>query len=356
MNADFDKLRKRANPTSNLESPITNFHLQMQRTIRWGIIGCGDVAEKKSGPPLYRTPGSELVAVMRRDVTRAKDFARRHNAQRWYTDARALIDDEQVNAVYIASPHYLHRAHATLAAEAGKIVFCEKPMGANARDAQAIVDVCKKNRVLLAVAYYRRYWPTVRSAQRMLKEKIIGDVVSARVQLSDYFPDTPRADWLVSKKMAGGGALANAGSHWIDLTRFLIGEIAEVSAYAESKRFQVDETVAVLMRTREGIPVSFTATWQSQLRVNEIEIIGTRGKMLIGPLSEGQWSVFLPDRVPEVRQFFNSGPAHTELVNELVSRLQRGKPSPIPGEEAVAAWRVMEAIYKSCKTGKRVIV
>jgi predicted dehydrogenase len=326
------------------------------RTIRWGIIGCGDVAEKKSGPPLYRTPGSELVAVMRRDANQSEDFARRHNAKRWYTDARDLIADDEINAVYIASPHYLHRAHATMAAEAKKIVFCEKPMGTSARDAQAIVDVCKKNRVPLAVAYYRRYWHSVRAVKRMLSEGAVGKIISARVQLSDYFVQDSARPWLTSKKMAGGGALANAGSHWIDLARFLIGEIAEVSAYAESKRFEVDETVVALMRTRDGIPVSFNVTWESPLRINEIEIIGTKGKLIAGPLSEGQYILYLPDRVPEMRQFFNSGPAHTELVNELITRLQRGKPSPIPGEEAVAAWRVMEAIYKSSASGKRVRV
>lgn len=326
------------------------------KTIRWGIIGCGDVAEHKSGPPLYRTPGSELVAVMRRDAAKAQDFATRHNAKRWYTDAAALIADDDVNAVYIASPHYLHRAHATMAAEAGKIVFCEKPMGTSARDAQAIVDVCKANRVPLTVAYYRRYWPSVRAVKRMLNEGAVGEIISARVQLSDFFVLDSARPWLTSKKMAGGGALANAGSHWIDLARFLIGEIAEVSAYCESKNYEVDESVVALMRTCDGVPVSFNATWQSPLRINEIEIIGTKGKLVAGPLSEGQYSLYLPDRVPEVRQFFNSGPAHTELVNELVTRLQNGKPSPIPGEEAVADWRVMEAIYKSSAKGKRVMV
>jgi len=108
------------------------------RTIRWGVIGCGDVVERKSGPPLYRTPHSELVAVMRRDAAKAEDFARRHNVKRWYTDARALVADPNVNAVYIASPHHLHLEHVTLAAQARKLVLCEKPMGASAAQAEAI--------------------------------------------------------------------------------------------------------------------------------------------------------------------------------------------------------------------------
>ena len=129
--------------------------------IRWGIIGCGNVAEFKSGPPLYQTPGSELIAVMRRDAAKAADFAQRHGARRWYTEAEALIADADVNAIYIASPHHLHAAHVKMAANAGKSVLCEKPMGINVAEAQACVDVCHANHVPLAVAYYRREWPIV---------------------------------------------------------------------------------------------------------------------------------------------------------------------------------------------------
>src|SRR5512140_1642825 len=118
-------------------------------TIRWGIIGAGDVAEHKSGPPLYRTPGSELVAVMRRDADKAANFARRHGAKRWYTDARELVADPDVNAVYVASPHAMHLEHVRLAARAGKPVLCEKPMGRSAAEAQAIVDTCQRHKVQL---------------------------------------------------------------------------------------------------------------------------------------------------------------------------------------------------------------
>src|SRR5438105_7392487 len=124
--------------------------------IRWGIIGCGDVAEHKAGPPLYRTPGSDLVAVMRRDAEKAADFARRHGARHWYTDVQKLLADPDINAVYVASPHGCHVQHVRLAAQAGKAVLCEKPMGTSYEESQAIVAVCQQYNVPLAVAYYRR--------------------------------------------------------------------------------------------------------------------------------------------------------------------------------------------------------
>ncbi|MBE3119709.1 MAG: Gfo/Idh/MocA family oxidoreductase, partial [Candidatus Atribacteria bacterium] len=107
--------------------------------IRWGIIGCGDVAEHKSGQPLYQTPGSELVAVMCRDEKAAKNFALRHGARRWYTDASALLADLEINAVYIATPHNLHLPYSIQVAQSGKIVLCEKPMGTSLAESQAIV-------------------------------------------------------------------------------------------------------------------------------------------------------------------------------------------------------------------------
>src|SRR5512132_2224822 len=159
--------------------------MQSLNSVCWGIIGAGDVAEHKSGPPLYRTPGSELVAVMRRDADKAAGFARRHGARRWYTDARDLVADPDVNAVYIASPHNLHLEHVRIAARAGKAILCEKPMGRSAAEAQAIVDVCKRHNVSLTVAYYRRFWYITRAIQRLLRENAIGQLVQARVHVAD---------------------------------------------------------------------------------------------------------------------------------------------------------------------------
>ncbi len=332
--------------------------MSTERIIRWGIIGCGDVAEHKSGPPLYRTPGSELIAVARRDANQAADFAARHGAKRWYTDADALIADPEINAVYVASPHYLHREHATRAAQARKIVLCEKPMGTRVADAQAIVEICRANDVPLTVAYYRRFWPITRVLRRLLSERAIGKLIQARVQLSDYFVPDPARPWLTSREQSGGGALANAGSHWVDLIRYLLGEIAEVNACcAHIGNWETEDTVNVQMRTTTGVPVQLNITLQSPIPINEIDIIGTEGRIVAGPFSDGLWTVYRRDQPPETVQFPHSGPAHSEMITELVPRLLAGQPSPIPGEEAVAVWRIMEAIYRSCaRGGERVAI
>lgn len=327
-------------------------------TIRWGVIGCGDVVEHKSGPPLYRTPNSEMVAVMRRDPGKAEDFARRHNVKRWYSDARALVADPEVNAVYVASPHYLHLEHVTLAAQAGKIVLCEKPMGASAADAQSIVDICKKNSVPLNVAYYRRFWHVTREIKRLLDEGAIGRIVQARVQLADHFTGDATRCWLTSREKSGGGALANAGSHWVDLIRHLLGDVADVMGYASSNTsgFESEDTLNAQMRMREGGIVSLLVTQRSPIGVNEFDILGTEGRILGAPLSDGVCRLDRPGKPPEVLRMPYSGKPHSDFIDELIPSLLSDKPPLIPGEEAVAVWRIMEAIYRSCDQGTPVSV
>ena len=329
-----------------------------QNIIRWGIIGAGNVAEFKSGPPLYRTQGSELVAVMRRDAAKAEDFARRHGAKRWYSDAEALIADPEINAVYIASPHDLHATHVRLAAQAHKFILCEKPMGRSTAEAQQIVDVCKANNVSLTVAYYRRFWHITRAIQRLLGERAIGQIVQARIQLSDYSLNDPERDWFRSREKAGGGILANSGSHWVDLLRLFLGEVDDVMAYCspEMTGDTVDRMVGAQVRTADGALVTLMLNSQSPVPMNEFEIVGTEGRILGSPYSEGRYLLDRPNRQPELVSFPNPGAVHGDLIAELVTRLQTGQPSPIPGEEAVAVWRVMEAIYHSCDEGTRVKV
>lgn len=318
--------------------------------VRWGIIGCGDVAEKKSGPALYRTANSQLVAVMRRDAAQAEGFARRHGVPRWYSDVAGILSDEDVDAVYIASPHDLHLEHVGRTVTAGKrIILCEKPLGISSTQAQACVELCRQQGVSLTVAYYRRYWPVVQAMRDLLAEGAIGQVIGARVLLLDHFAGDAARPWLTSKAAAGGGALANAGSHWVDLLRYLLGEVVEVSALLPpaAQAIDVEDTAAVHLLTAGGAVATLLSTWRSTIAANELEMIGSAGRLQAAPLSEGRLLLHRHGHEPEERCYPRTDPAHAGLLAALVPDLLAGKPSPIPGEEAAAVWRIIEAAFSS---------
>jgi predicted dehydrogenase len=317
-------------------------------TVRWGIIGCGDVVEHKSGPPLYQTPQSELIAVMRRDENAARDFAKRHTVRRWYSDGDAILKDTEINAVYIATPHHLHLPYAMKAAEAHKTIFCEKPMGTSLSEAQSILETCRAHGVQLCVAYYRRFWPVSIKLKELLKENAIGSLIQARIQLCDYFIGDPNRTWITSLTQAGGGALANAGSHWIDLSHYLFGKILSVIAFCSyDAGFEVEDSASMIMITKDNYPVILSSTWRGKASINELDMIGTEGRIFVRDLSGGVIQIFRGQNSIETIKVERSGPAHKELVNELVNSLRSGAPVPIPGEEAVAVWKIIEAAYQS---------
>jgi predicted dehydrogenase len=327
-------------------------------TIRWGVIGAGNVFEYKSGPALYQTPNSQLVAVMRTSAAKAETTARQHHAQRWYTDAASLVADPEVNAIYIASPHYLHPEHIALAARAKKIVLCEKPVGISAAQAQQAIDVCRANNVPLVVAYYRRFWGIVQAMQQFLRDGAIGQVVTARVQLSDLFTGDGERGWLTSRAKSGGDALANSGAHWIDLLRVLLGKVSDVMAYTSSKfsGWETDDTAIVQMRMASGALASLTSTRRTPIVTNELDILGTEGRLFASPLSEGRLILHRRGREPEMLGYSRVGVMHSEMIAALIPVLLCGDASPVPGEEAVAVWKIMEAAYRSAEEGVRVEV
>ena len=126
------------------------------KEIRWGFIGCGEVTEKKSGPAFNQVPGSRIQAVMSRSKEKACSYAERHSIPRWYTDAQQLINDPDVNAVYIATPPSSHATYAIMAMKAGKPVYVEKPLASSYIDCQRINRISEQTRVPCFVAYYRR--------------------------------------------------------------------------------------------------------------------------------------------------------------------------------------------------------
>ena len=177
--------------------------------IRWGIVGCGDVCEVKSGPGLYKAENSALTAVMRRDGALAADFARRHGVARWYDDGDRLINDPEVDAVYVATPPDTHMEYTCKAAAAGKPVYVEKPMARTYEECQTMIGACEAAGVPLWVGYYRRGLPKFLKVQELLEQGAIGDVRSVLIRYyqppkpSDAFPD--QRSWRVNPEIAGAG-------------------------------------------------------------------------------------------------------------------------------------------------------
>src|SRR5512136_2500423 len=159
------------------------------KTIRWGIIGCGNVTEVKSGPGFQKANNSQLVAVMRRNGALAKDYAERHGVRKWYDDANALIADPDVDAVYIATPPASHKEHTLAVARAGKPVYVEKPMAMNYAECEEMIEACRSAGVKLFVAYYRRALPRFLKVKGLVESGVIGQVRSVMVSL--YMPPAP---------------------------------------------------------------------------------------------------------------------------------------------------------------------
>ena len=203
--------------------------------INWGIIGCGDVTEIKSGPAFNKVNNSALVAVMRRDAAKAADYARRHEVPKWYDDANLLINDPEVNAIYIATPPSSHESYTLAAIEAGKPVYVEKPMAMNQATALSMVEAAARKNIKLSVAHYRRAWPMFKQVKQWLDEKLIGDPLFVRLDYHklELTPDelqTTRISWRIDPAIAGGGLFNDFAPHQLDLMYHFLARLKKFRA------------------------------------------------------------------------------------------------------------------------------
>ncbi|WP_416149909.1 Gfo/Idh/MocA family protein [Salipaludibacillus sp. HK11] len=321
----------------------------MKSNIRWGIIGCGDVTEVKSGPAFQKIPQSELQAVMRRNGELAKDYAIRHHVPAWYSDAEKLVSDDEVDAIYIATPPAFHKEYTLLAAKYRKPVYVEKPMATDYQQCLDMVDACKKANTPLFVAYYRRALPKFLKIKELLDKGEIGDprfVKTTQFQksLNVADKDTP---WRVDPAIAGGGLFFDVASHTLDILDFLLGSMKEVKGFATNQlhAYEAEDIVTGTYLFESG--VHGTGTWCFSSYENEDinEIVGSKGKLvfstfghepvqLITESSKQEWTF---DRPPHIQQ-----PLITTIVEEL---LGKGR-SPSTGETAARTNWVMEEMTK----------
>lgn len=258
------------------------------KQINWGFIGCGEVTEKKSGPAFNEVEGSQVVAVMSRSENKARSYAERHHVRKWYKDASELIEDPDVNAVYIATPPSSHATFAIMAMRAGKPCYIEKPLAASYNDCIRINRISEQTGVPCFVAYYRRYLPYFQKVKEIIESGTIGNVVNVQVRFSvpprDLdFQSGKEMPWRLQPDIAGGGYFYDLAPHQIDLLQNLFGVITRAHGYPANRAhlYQAEDTLSACFFFESGIPGSGSWCFVGHESAKEdcIEVIGEKGSL-----------------------------------------------------------------------------
>ncbi|CAN5165494.1 Gfo/Idh/MocA family oxidoreductase [soil metagenome] len=318
--------------------------------INWGIIGCGNVTEKKSGPAFSKIENSSLVAVMRRNGEKAKDYARRHNIPRWYDHAKKLIHDPEVNAIYIATPPDSHLYYAKMAAKAGKPVYIEKPMALNYGECKEMVEVFERYRVPLFVAYYRRYLNKFIKIKNLIASGEVGDIRTVHIKLHKLLYDKDyTADWRVQPDISGGGYFFDLASHQLDLIDFLLGPINAASGFTANQagRYVPEDIVTGIFKTQNGVlgTGSWCFTVAKEQETDHTEIIGSKGQITFSIFDDSPINLKNENGMQEFTHFY---PEHVQqpLIAAIVADLQGKDKCNSTGRSGARASLVMDMMTK----------
>lgn len=319
------------------------------KTVRWGIIGCGNVTEVKSGPGFQQAQGSQLVAVMRREAALAKDYAQRHGVPKWYADAQALIHDPDVDAVYIATPPDSHAAYAIAVAGAGKPVYVEKPMARNTAECQEMIAACRAAGTPLFVAYYRRALPRFLKARELVNSGAIGELRFVEILLTQplqtYPPD--QLPWRLRPEIAGGGFFVDLASHTLDLLDFVLGPVSRVRGFAHNQAgaYPAEDIVSAAFEFKNGVHAMGTWCFSSFETADHITFVGSSGKVTLSTF--GNEPVQL--ETPTGTQVFDlPNPLHIQqpMIQQVVNELLGMGRCVSTGESALRTTWVMEQLLR----------
>ncbi|HXB06729.1 MAG TPA: Gfo/Idh/MocA family oxidoreductase [Puia sp.] len=321
------------------------------KKINWGIIGCGDVTEVKSGPAFNKVANSSLAAVMRRDAAKAQDYARRHNVPRWYDNAAKLINDPEVNAIYVATPPSSHEEYTLAAINAGKPVYVEKPMANDYAAARRMAETASANNIKLVVAHYRREQPRFKKIKQLIGEKAIGEPLLARLELAkppltkEELAD-PKIAWRIQPAMAGGGLFHDLGTHQLDLMTYMFGPVQKATGIAANQghNYAAHDLVAgsILFENE----VAFSGSWcfnaAPATARDHCEIIGTKGSISFAVFSTDTITVLAGDKTSTL-SFDPLQHVQQPMIDATVRYFLDDGPNPSSGREGAEIMRLMEA-------------
>ncbi|WJG09284.1 Gfo/Idh/MocA family oxidoreductase [Aliiglaciecola sp. LCG003] len=316
--------------------------------IRWGLIGCGDVTEVKSGPAYQQVPGFELHTVSARTPGKAQDFATRHHVPCYYTDSSKLIHDPNVDAVYIASPPDSHLELALEVANAGKICCIEKPMAVNHQQCEQILDAFSTNNLPLFVAYYRRSLPGFVQIKNWITEGVIGEVrhIDWRYSRPPSQIDLDgRPNWRTDKHVAPGGYFDDLASHGIDIMTFLLGNVRKAQGFATNQQalYSASDAIVASLLFECGATGSGSWNFASECYQDQMEILGSKGSIRFGIFSDMPASLLAQDGCASA-QMPKPTPIQLPFVQAIADHLAGIHAHPSLGQSAAHTSWVMDAI------------
>lgn len=320
--------------------------------INWGMIGCGNVTEKKSGPAFNKVANSTLVAVMARNIEKAADYAKRHGVPAWYNDVDDLINDPAVNAIYIATPPDVHLEYAVKAMRAGKAVYVEKPMARNATECAAMNAISMETGVPLFVAYYRRALPYFIQLKALIDENVIGDIrlININLHWQPYDEETgenAKPRWRVFPQISGGGHFHDLASHQFDFLEYAFGPIKNANGIARNQAglYKADDIVTAAFEFEAGIVG--TGSWcfsvNKNQRIDEAKIIGSKGQITFSFFERYSIKVETENGTEE---FHLPYPEHVQqpLIDLIVKQLRGEGICPSTGVSGARANLIMDMI------------
>jgi predicted dehydrogenase len=315
--------------------------------VRWGIIGVGNVTERKSGPGFQQAERSELVAVMRRNGDLAADYARRNNVPRWYDDADELINDPQVDAVYVATPPGSHKEYVIRAARAGKPVYVEKPMARTAAECEEMMSACEEAGVGLFVAYYRRAMPRFVTVKELLDGGRVGQLRSVSIRNERPAPvgEADQEGWRVVPEISGGGHFVDLGSHILDLLDWLLGPVTDAAGVATNRggRYRAEDLVTGVFSFRSGVEGVGVWNYDSFQNKDEIEITGTAGALRFSCFADEPLRLLTASGVEQMNAPYPQT-VQLPLIQTVVNALTGHGESPSDGHSAVRTARVIDSL------------
>ncbi|PYT05590.1 MAG: gfo/Idh/MocA family oxidoreductase [Acidobacteria bacterium] len=317
-------------------------------SLKWGLIGCGDIAQKRVAPALRDLPQCDLHAITRSQTNLAESFANEFGARKSYRSCNELLTDKEIEAVYIATPVHLHAVQTIAAAEAGKHVLCEKPMAMNVKECDEMIAACRANNVKLGIAYYRHFYPVIGRIKSVIQSGKVGTPVLVQINAFEWFDPKPEHAryWLVKKELAGGGPMFDFGCHRIEVLVDVFGPVEQVTSMVSNVVFdrEVEDTATALFQFRGGTCGVLSVTHAAVEPRDTLDVFGTQGSIHV-PVLNGSEMRIKTSNCERVESHAPASNVHEPLIENFVEAVLMDLEPRVNGDIGRMVTKIEEEIY-----------